>query len=1282
MSKAERMSQWRLSRQLFKPEELDASAPRASGASSPAFGTATDSPSRVGLLGVGAHADESPRQPSPRASLPPPPTSPDAHAELFPWTILDRDDALPDRPSPSSSLVGTPIRAPRDAARVASRARVRVAVLAGRVAEPTDDDPSGVPAVVFEPERARVLLRRDRWDGTRFDLDDVFPSDAARRVVYERIAADATRAALAGDLAAVIACGSSRAGKTRVLGLSPDDDGSGSGSGSGSEYESDPDSNVDASDDAYAAADRGIASRALETLMAAAAASKGSVTVRLSYVLARGERAYDLLRGRRARVDALRVARGSDRGVGGRARASGATSTEVATLAEAVASIRVGEANRRRANRFAGGVVRGSHAHAVLYADVRVDATDGTTTLGTLALVDVGDFFAPNADDLAEIRRRATGDDGYSLDGVDGVPRGALARLLGDFLAPDKVVGWIFAVDPRRSRVEETAATLAFARDVRESAARRLRPRVGRRRIGFGSGSDRGVDVDVSARTSPENVSRRDVSARTSPENVSYRAVAREVHRVSRELDAELARRASAERRAEEATREAATLRAALEETRERFAEASMAREAAEVTCRALAEEMHDAAKRVLDEEVRRQTARDDERRRLAERWERDEDRREEEEDRWRAATEAAEAERDELAEAAAAERARWEARNAAAEASLAAAQASWEVERAALVAAAEETSTDPRRGAERARTAAALAAAATERVVELERERVLAETEAERRRLASETLAARRLAREDAIEETARLRAELAACLRRLADAEANAVDDDGNRRRRAPVASPPSGAVSEKEMETLRGCVSRANERAAAAEANAERFRAEAEDVARGAAAAAADVEARVRERVEAEAAAKFAAIADEFDADVEALETRLVRAETAAIRGERAAERATSALEAWWIREASRRAAAAEEREASRRDAAERRAAWARREARLHETFHDELRRRLDDGGAKWTGGTPWKWAHGDLDEEDATTEATLEARAATEARRRDATTTVFARVDRLEGVVELAAHDRAEIRRRAVRIVAAVAADPRGDAARRVVEAGAAKALLRVIGGGFGDGSDDESARRDAVGALANLAAAETNHAAMLDAGALEMVALFARNARDAASLRAAAAAAANLCGGGEVDVAGDAEGERFRAAGGPELLLRLLDQPGDAAANAEVRAHAALGVARLAGRAAGRRWLVAAGATPRVAAAAARAEPATARRAAKALCLMASSEEGAAEVRDDPDARRVVERVAKEAGRGSAARRKAEGAMAERITESAEELATDSCDRATNQTIHT
>lgn len=1241
------MAQWRLSRQLFKPEELDAPAPRASGASSPASETATNSPSRLGLLGVGARADGSPRRPSPRASLPPQPVSPDADAEVFPWTILDRDDALPDRPSPSSSLVGTPLRAPRDAARVASRARVRVAVLARPAAGPADDDPAGVPAVVFEPERARVLLRRDRWDGTRFDLDDVFPSDAAQRVVYERIAADATRAALAGDLAAVIACGPSRAGTTRVLGLSPDDDGSGSDSDSNSDASAAADASLDSDlrlhpdpddDDAYAAADRGIASRALEDLMSAAAASRGNVTVRLSYVLARGDRAYDLL-GDAARASTpLRVAHRSDRGEGGRARAVGATSTEVATLAEAAATIRVGEANRRVANRLAGADGRGRDAHALLYADVRVDGDDGTTTTGTLALVHLA--AAGNVErDLAEIRRRATGEDPDPLD--SRARCSALARLLGDFLARDATVGWVFAVDPRRGRVEEAAATLAFARDVRESAARRRRG--GDVSDGAGSGSVRGVAGSGSV-----------PGGGSSPERASDRDAARAVHRLSRELDAELARRASAERRAEEATREAATLRAALEETRERLAEASMGREAAEATSRALAEEMRDAARRALDEEVRRQAARDDERRRLAERWERDEDRREEEEDRWRAATAAAEAERDELAEAAAAERARWEARYAAVEASLAAAEASWEVERAALVAAAEETSADPRRGAERARTAAALAAAATERAVALERERVLAETEAERRRLAAETLAARRLARDDANEETARLAAELAACRARLSDA-------DANRRRRATVASPREARHSEEEIETLRRRVARADERAAAAEAIAERFRAEAEDVARGAAAAAADVEARVRERVEAEAASKFAAIADEFDADVDALETRLARAETAATRGERAAERATRTLEAWWIREASRRAAAAEERDASRRDAAERRRAWARREARLHETFHAELRRRLDDG-AKWTQGTPWKWAHGDRDEEDedATAEATLDARAATEARRRDATTAAFARVDRLEGVVELAAHDRAEIRRRAVRIVAAVAADPRGDAARRVVEAGAAKALLRVVGGGFGDGADfgnaadddDESARRDAVGALANLAAAETNRAAILDAGALEMVALFARNARDAASLRAAAAAAANLCGGGS-----DAEGERFRAGGGPELLLRLLDRPGDAAADAEVRAHAALGVARLAGRAAGRRWLVAAGATPRVAAAAARAEPATARRAARALCLMAASEEGAAEVREHPDARRVVERVAEEGGRGSAARREAERAVA-------------------------
>ena len=1127
----------------------------------------------------------------------------------------------------------------------------------------------------FSNPSARVLLRRDRWDGTRFDLDDVFPS-GRRRASSTNESPRTPRAALAGDLAAVIACGrlarerpASSASPPTTTG--PGRVGSGSSASPTRTRTSTPPTTrtpppIEASRRARSNSDgrRGGVER--------------SVTVRLSYVLARGE-ARTICSGPR-RVDAARVARGSDRGKGGRARALGATSTEVATLAEAVASIRVGEANRRRANRFAGGVVRGSHAHAVLYADVRVDGDDGTTTLGTLALVDVGDFFAPNADDLAEIRRRATGDDGYSLDGVDGVPRGALARLLGDFLAPDKVVGWIFAVDPRRSRVEETAATLAFARDVRESAARRLRPRVGRRRIGFGSGSDRGVDVDVSARTSPENVSRRDVSARTSPENVSYRAVAREVHRVSRELDAELARRASAERRAEEATREggdaaqgagrgARAIRRGVDGARGGGGDVSRARRG--------------DARRGEARARRGGATTDGERRRAAATrgaWERDEDRREERRiggarrrrrrrrnaTNWRrrrrrnARDGKPETPRRRRHSRRHRRRGRWNAP-----------RSSRRRRRRRRIRAGERNAPEPRRRSRRRRRSASSSSNANACWP--------------RRRRSVDVSPRRRSRRGDSRARTrSRRRRDSGRSWRRVFGVSPTPKRTPSTTTGIAGAARPSRPRLPElfrKRDGNTSGCVSRANERAAAAEANAERFRAEAEDVARGAAAAAADVEARVRERVEAEAAAKFAAIADEFDADVEALETRLVRAETAAIRGERAAERATSALEAWWIREASRRAAAAEEREASRRDAAERRAAWARREARLHETFHDELRRRLDDGGAKWTGGTPWKWAHGDLDEEDATTEATLEARAATEARRRDATTTVFARVDRLEGVVELAAHDRAEIRRRAVRIVAAVAADPRGDAARRVVEAGAAKALLRVIGGGFGDGSDDESARRDAVGALANLAAAETNHAAMLDAGALEMVALFARNARDAASLRAAAAAAANLCGGGEVDVAGTPRANgSARPAGGtppppPRSTGRRRGGRGGSSARRARRGEAGgtrgrAEVARRRGRDASR------------AAAAARAEPATARRAAKALCLMASSEEGAAEVRDDPDARRVVERVAKEAGRGSAARRKAEGAMAERITESAEELATDSCDRATNQTIHT
>ena len=425
-------------------------------------------------------------------------------------------------------------------------------------------------------------------------------------------------------------------------------------------------------------------------------------------------------------------------------------------------------------------------------------------------------------------------------------------------------------------------------------------------------------------------------------------------------------------------------------------------------------------------------------------------------------------------------------------------------------------------------------------------------------------------------------------------------------------------------------------------------------------------------------------FAAIADEFDADVEALETRLVRPETAAMleRARGGAER-RAALEAWWIREASRRAAAAEEREASRRDAAERRAAWARREARLHEAFHDELRRvRLDDGGAV-DGGTPWKWAHGDLDEEDATTEATLEARAATEARRRDATTTVFARVDRLEGVVELAARSpgtaaaaRGAHRRRRRR----GSSRGRGETRRR---GGRGEELLRVIGGGFGDGSDDESARRDPRGRPREPRRRRRPITRRCRPGALEMVALFARNAR--ATPRAFArrrqwrrtcAAAARLTSRGTPRANGSA-----RPAGRNSSSASSIDRA--AAADAEVRAHAALGVARLAGRAAGRRWLVAAGATPRVAAAASRAEPATARRAAKALCLMASSEGRAAEVREGPG--RAESRGTRRRGGGEGiggAEGKAEGALAERMTESAEELATDSRDRATNQTIHT
>ena len=327
------------------------------------------------------------------------------------------------------------------------------------------------------------------------------------------------------------------------------------------------------------------------------------------------------------------------------------------------------------------------------------------------------------------------------------------------------------------------------------------------------------------------------------------------------------------------------------------------------------------------------------------------------------------------------------------------------------------------------------------------------------------------------------------------------------------------------------------------------------------------------------------------------------------------------------------------------------------------------------------ARRTGGTPWKWAHGDLDEDDATTEATLEARAATEARRRDATTTVFARDSKASSNSPRTVARRFDAARCASSPPSPrILEGTRRDASSR---RGAAKALFASSEGG--SETDPTTSPRGATPWAPSrhvLAAAETCSRPMLGAGALEMVALFARNARDAASLRAAAAAAANLCGGGEVDVAGDAEANgSARPAGRNSSSASSINRATPRSVYTEVRAHAALRrytggtrgraeVARRRGRDASRRRRRRA-----------RAEPATARRAAKALCLMASSEEGAAEVRGMARTR-AVERVAKEAGRGSAARRPRRGAMAERITESAEELATDSCDRARQTRLFT
>ena len=137
------------------------------------------------------------------------------------------------------------------------------------------------------------------------------------------------------------------------------------------------------------------------------------------------------------------------------------------------------------------------------------------------------------------------------------------------------------------------------------------------------------------------------------------------------------------------------------------------------------------------------------------------------------------------------------------------------------------------------------------------------------------------------------------------------------------------------------------------------------------------------------------------------------------------------------------------------------------------------------------------------------------------------KRDAVASLFERqtlsriVSMMHSHSDDASHDDEDVRAHACKIVANLAAIDERNAVR-VVQEGGLRAILRVFGG-FAANVNSEATCRVAAGALANVAMAEANQAQILQGGAIELLAMFARDCADPTSARMVAGCVANLCG---------------------------------------------------------------------------------------------------------------------------------------------------------------
>ena len=127
---------------------------------------------------------------------------------------------------------------------------------------------------------------------------------------------------------------------------------------------------------------------------------------------------------------------------------------------------------------------------------------------------------------------------------------------------------------------------------------------------------------------------------------------------------------------------------------------------------------------------------------------------------------------------------------------------------------------------------------------------------------------------------------------------------------------------------------------------------------------------------------------------------------------------------------------------------------------------------------------------------------------------------------------------------DVRAHACKIVANLAAIDERNAVR-VVQEGGLRAILRIFGG-FAAGTNPESTCRVATGALANVAMAEANQPQILQGGAVELLAMFARACVDPTSARMVAGCVANLCGFDRTE-------RSLHECGGLALVLRVAER---------------------------------------------------------------------------------------------------------------------------------